>query len=172
MQRAMHLVSTGNARGIGVILDPNRLWTGLPIDAWAEKNAIKVYGWQEESQICYFAGLHELGHVFSGHCSHRESWAQQNVIESECEAWVWALDNTMERPSFDTLDFIFGDYALGSYMKSVGTSYWDDFNGVTISFGWPAEFYNELYKKSQELRYAQIVVQGSNGIVFTNPSQT
>lgn len=54
----------------------------------------------------YFAALHEIGHVVSGHNGNtraiesKSGWSRVTLNE-EGEAWNWALDNALHAPSKD-----------------------------------------------------------------------
>ena len=52
-------------------------------------------------RLCYFAGLHELGHVYHGHTQgrppfeHKRYYFDNGVFKSEAEAWEYALDHSI-----------------------------------------------------------------------------
>lgn len=68
----------------------------------------------------YFINLHELGHVAYGHTQGRppkgneKFYFENGVLKSEAQAWDWALDKAIIKPSLDTRKFMW-DYCLGSY---------------------------------------------------------
>jgi len=64
-------------------------------------------------QIDYFTALHEIGHCACGHHSLTKWQYSMHQLNTEQEAWEFALANAGEEPEFDTLVHIcamFGTY--------------------------------------------------------------
>lgn len=159
--RGIHLQMLGVELGVEVLLSPNPpTFSNEIFDAWAETERVIVQGYNPKSQICYYIGLHELGHIAHGHCDDREMWYEVNKIEGEAEAWNWALDNSQEEISLDTSQFILSKYALGSYVKE-----------NVEEVGYPGVNYDSV-KERLRPNYVVTNVQRSIGTLFNSQKTT
>lgn len=77
---------------------------------------VHVGGW-DDGKVAYFAALHELGHVGSGHLlpGAPSPWSSE-VVETEAEAWDWALRHAQEEPD-EEVRFHIRQHYLGSYAR-------------------------------------------------------
>ena len=71
-------------------------------------------GWIQLPSIesAYLCGLHELGHIYYDHTQGRPpyedkiSYFENGVLQSEAEAWRYALDNSLVEPSKEDKAFM------------------------------------------------------------------
>jgi hypothetical protein len=130
-ERSIHLVSTGAGLGVEVVLNPNPPFlSNLPFDAYAQDDRVVFNGYRA-TNADYYIGLHELGHVYLMHPMEGSEGAKrydEDILEGESEAWLWAFENAREDMSEMTKEFIASDFALGSYARSSsgprGKNYW------------------------------------------------
>ena len=83
---------------------------------------IEIFDWNED-QLGYVAGLHEFGHMAHGHADDFQESYVKRILEAECEAWQWALDNLREPLKPETVKRYFKDPDTGlrSYIRDYGT---------------------------------------------------
>lgn len=130
-ERSIHLVSLGSQMGVEVLLNKNMPFlSNRPFDAYAQDDRIVVNGYNGTNSH-YYVGLHELGHIYYEHPVKDSPGGKQydeNVLEGESLAWLWAFDKALEEMSEYTKELITSDFALGSYAKNYpgprGKSYW------------------------------------------------
>ena len=130
-ERSIHLVSLGAGMGVEVILNKNPPFlSNLPFNAYAQDDRVVFNGYRG-TNADYYIGLHELGHIAYEHPIEGSFGAQrydENVLEGESEAWLWAFANAKEEMSERTKEFISSDFALGSYAHGShgerGKNYW------------------------------------------------
>lgn len=93
---------------------------GKPGMMYVEYEPPMIEGPKLIHQKDYFVMLHELGHVFHGHTQGRPPFDDKTyyfdngVLRSEAEAWEYALDTSLEEPTYDTRQFMW-NICLGSY---------------------------------------------------------
>jgi hypothetical protein len=71
----------------------------------------------------YLALLHELGHFALGHTQGRpplgtlREYFENGVLRSEAQAWEWALNETIDIPTYSSRIFMW-DFCLASYYEA------------------------------------------------------
>ena len=112
------------ARGHGVRY---RCYKNSPLEmrvsgqAHVQGDLIEVYthGQDIEDEEAYFVALHELAHVVQHHnIVENGGWSNRTgrIVEAEAEAWCWALENALQRPSWRVAETI--SARVWSYYRS------------------------------------------------------
>lgn len=97
MTRKEHLVELSFEFNKKLVLK-DRSDTEWPIIAYCNLSKVEIHGFKEENQIGYFFGLHEFGHVSYGHEKiPMHNLSDQEVIDTEIDAWDWAFKNSKEK---------------------------------------------------------------------------
>jgi hypothetical protein len=118
-----HLEELAREHNVVLRLKPYTCYTGVVGQAFfASPNIVEVFDW-DGSQRGYVAGLHEFGHVAHGHLEDYTRLYATRILEAECEAWQWALDNLREPLKPETVKRYFKDPDTGlrSYIRDYGT---------------------------------------------------
>ena len=121
-----------------------------------------------ENEKDYFINLHELGHMAHGHTQGRppqddkKFYFENGVLKSEAQAWEWALDRAMIKPSPESRVFMW-DTCLGSYYDHyrmfrnhptrLGNG---NRHHVEFVYDHPDEYFESVVKRIQEDEFSLI----------------
>lgn len=86
---------------------------GLALSFIGEERRLAVIGILEEtidknSNLVYYSGLHEIGHLANGHMI-------PDNLENEAQAWEWAFEHALEPMDWET-EVHFKEHWFGSYV--------------------------------------------------------